>query len=260
MGKLDKFLFIKAQLITKDKVQIFIYSKLTAVKFFLNSIQIFKADTNLYLSKTLQNVDEKSTSSAGESEFHLYYSYVKRSFQCKLGNIPKEKHNYIFKSIPIEVLQSHGLDRMLNTIFKNVTMKALCERVERKGIYYIEMEVRILNNFSPPSIIYTSNYRFVKCGRSDITALRFYELIPSFQLYLWIWTIVTISCNVPFALNYNYLLTKSNRKFKPLESVISCYKLLLEQGNPFSQETFNVKSLRWLLSAVIFITNSNGFL
>lgn len=31
---------------------------------------------------------------------------------------------------------------------------------------------------------------------------------------------------------------------------MSCYKLLVEQGDPFSQGTLNIKSLRWLISAV----------
>lgn len=147
--------------------------------------------------------------------------------------------NEVYKSATLEVIQFHVVDLMWKSILKNQpTFQNPCDHKLNYplGSAAFDQQIRPVFNGTFPSVIYSFNYRFVSCGRSEYSALPFFELVSSFQGILWGWIVPVIFIVFPLSLEF---IVQKFKKFKTSlvdKFVMSSYKLVLEQGDPFTEK------------------------
>ncbi|MES2284903.1 MAG: hypothetical protein V4547_04380 [Bacteroidota bacterium] len=253
MGKLDIFLGIEVKVQMNSKNGLNWFNKLTLVHRDSKSLNFYEMSIKLFSSESLENVPEYLTSRVSDWEFNLYRSYVNLPLQCYLSRLPVEQHESKVKLMDLEEVQKYEFDLMLNFILKNGSNSNACLGESKKYEYYVIVENRMLHNSSIPSNVFVTNYRFVSCGRSEDTALPFYELVSSFQGSLWGTIVFVVILVVPLTLSYFPIqVSGCNQSHNQniIDMLISSLKLIFEQGNPFTTTTINTPSLKWILSAV----------
>lgn len=256
MGKLDMFLIIRAKPTSRSNIKYYQFSKLYALIPWTNLMEYVKVDLNLVSEENLQNVPSQFTTRVFDQQFDLQKSYIDRKFQCKFSQLSQEtRTDLLVKSFDMEMIRNYAIDFMIQTILPNASNTNPCAENSNKLEFWVDAGFRMIHNSTLPSIIYASNYRFVSCGRSEDNALPFSQLVSSFEWPVWACIIVIFYFVVPITITC--LLGKPNNWDTRIyeEMLISSYKLLLEQGNPFSRTRCNVHNLKWIIAAAFLATH-----
>lgn len=179
---------------------------------------------------------------------------VKTLSSCSLGNVPTqlEVRNSLTQSGSSINKLGHAFASVWHTILGNYTMFLEMDQecINGRDIWWwmndqpsrisLKFVARIRDlHYSPfPIPDPFDNLRFISCGKGDVTAIQFLELINVFDQFTWIFIFI-----FTIVISVTQFVTFPRKEISI--HIVSTLRVFMEQGSPFPNQIINISALRY---------------